>query len=1223
MLRTEYELDRIVGGGFASGNIALHEDIENKSFNLLSATGNRIATHDLGTLRKDTDGTSLLPGAGGSTVSSWSSYQNIVCFDVTPGAALEGTTPSDQMIVVVDEKGFGLFANLTKDISLETVMFHPTTCVVRFSHPWTSDASESSKPAYASNVLAQDKPHVPSGTIAQYYLAVGTQLGEVSIYSTPLDGMLKYRSIRLLNRYRAVFSRSACTSIRWIGGNDYVLASGGDGTARLLPRNKIFEDSTEEQTEGSAPKGGRKLIATFAAQRGAVVGAYFVYTQEKCPAVLLVTDCRVAALWSINSLLQKSEVEKWKHDARKLHPLEQQQLTDELKAIDATAENELVQHYWDRKWKGSLRSKAMADDTVEEVLHGKVFSSAFSDEGKILVVGLSTGALAIFRLDMGFFNDSMNVATDSPLTCLHVVSISCHPLSSLEVSANGNLIALGIPNAQSLMVYDWRRELFVFTRQGHMSTRDGFGSSMRNMISSLAYTSDGKFLLTGGNDGRIKVWDAESGKCMHTFLGSALKTPSDKLSENTEREFTPYIAARVVSIIGGSNSNAFFSLTSDGVIRGYDIAKARCFRIFQVREEVLVAEPLEGNPMGEDAAEPQRPKLVPKIISVTPTFSCMALDHSEEVLVAATDFIANSLDPVANAQSSYYIYVFSTQTGAVMEFLSSGHTAPITAINFHPSGVFFATTSWDASVIVWKVFGSKEDGDGYSFAPNGFGRAYEKNRLRPVIIERISLNTECLSVEFADDGRKMAVLTRDGEVHVIACERVTNVGFNTDDEVSPSTTAPAVIEPWEIITSWNVRRDAEGGWIQRSKETSMVPTMTENRKNYYSSGNVNPIVRRDSHIAHFDCMRFTPSSVGLLLAGKNSRWIVFYHVIAGSGTTGTGGGVLLRKWNVSSNRSIAGNIELYPWRTRRGSAIAALGSREDPDDFLPNVDYLEEDRERQWIGHAGKRPDRGSGSGERYASKFHTQIHNRQEREDENIGVHTLLFSRGGDEWAAATSTGVLIFALQSTRALRRTTVDRGTFRPLGTITSEFSVDGVNRILGSLAQTDLAEDSYERAAMHVRSITMTLSLRLPALSRCAVLCVPTCAIRAVAAQVPVNVLTELLEALTCALRDAFQGASSISAEMKAFAHISADAPECVEQILLWVRTVLVLHGQLIHSRPRFAAVTGVTINNRIHQLARLLSDFESLARVVEENTNMLRFLCETPDASEECTVVCD
>src|SRR5688572_8972300 len=39
------------------------------------------------------------------------------------------------------------------------------------------------------------------------------------------------------------------------------------------------------------------------------------------------------------------------------------------------------------------------------------------------------------------------------------------------------------------------------------------------LVSSAAISGDGKLLVTGGMDKIAKLWDGETGKCIHTFHG--------------------------------------------------------------------------------------------------------------------------------------------------------------------------------------------------------------------------------------------------------------------------------------------------------------------------------------------------------------------------------------------------------------------------------------------------------------------------------------------------------------------------------------------------------------------------------------------------------------------------------------------------------------------------------------------------------------------------------
>ncbi|CAF0977001.1 unnamed protein product, partial [Didymodactylos carnosus] len=89
-----------------------------------------------------------------------------------------------------------------------------------------------------------------------------------------------------------------------------------------------------------------------------------------------------------------------------------------------------------------------------------------------------------------------------------------HSLSPL-----GDWIALACQNLGQLVVWEWQSETYILKQQGHFN----------NMI-QLAYSPDGLHIASGGDDGKIKLWNTSNGFCFVTF--------SDHTSTITGLEFS-------------------------------------------------------------------------------------------------------------------------------------------------------------------------------------------------------------------------------------------------------------------------------------------------------------------------------------------------------------------------------------------------------------------------------------------------------------------------------------------------------------------------------------------------------------------------------------------------------------------------------------------------------------------------------------------------------------
>uniref|UniRef100_W5M7N2 PWP2 small subunit processome component n=1 Tax=Lepisosteus oculatus TaxID=7918 RepID=W5M7N2_LEPOC len=181
-------------------------------------------------------------------------------------------------------------------------------------------------------------------------------------------------------------------------------------------------------------------------------------------------------------------------------------------------------------------------------------AAAFHKKTHLLVTGFTSG---IFHLhELPEFN------------LIHSLSISDQRILSVSISDIGDLIAFGCAGLGQLLVWEWQSESYVLKQQGHF-----------NNLVSLVYSPDGQYIVTGGDDGKVKVWNTNSGFCFVTF------------TEHT---------SSVTEVAFASSGFVIVSASLDGTVRAFDLHRYRNFRTFT---------------------------------SPRPTqFSCLALDSSGEIV---------------------------------------------------------------------------------------------------------------------------------------------------------------------------------------------------------------------------------------------------------------------------------------------------------------------------------------------------------------------------------------------------------------------------------------------------------------------------------------------------------------------------------------------------------------------------------------------------------------
>ncbi|CAH2979650.1 unnamed protein product [Chilo suppressalis] len=186
----------------------------------------------------------------------------------------------------------------------------------------------------------------------------------------------------------------------------------------------------------------------------------------------------------------------------------------------------------------------------------KLTAAQYHKDTKMLVTGFSNGTFFLHELP--------------DVNLVHSLNVSEHRIGSAALSPHGDWLALACPHIGQLLVWEWQSEQYVMKQQGH--TFD---------MTCLAYSPDGLYIVTGGYDGKVKVWNTSTGFCFVTFV---------------EHKST------VTGITFSANKKFFVSSSLDGTVRCYDLTRYRNFRTMT------------------------SPSLV--------QFSCVALDSSSELCAA-------------------------------------------------------------------------------------------------------------------------------------------------------------------------------------------------------------------------------------------------------------------------------------------------------------------------------------------------------------------------------------------------------------------------------------------------------------------------------------------------------------------------------------------------------------------------------------------------------------
>eukprot|EP01083_Nonionella_stella_P087419 243227_1 len=300
----------------------------------------------------------------------------------------------------------------------------------------------------------------------------------------------------------------------------------------------------------------------------------------------------------------------------------------------------------------------LANKNYFSMNHAKVLCVSlhrtFSQSLSLLVVGFSSGIFALYELP--------------DFTQIHSLSISQHDIKTVTVNSSGEWLAFGSAKLGQLLVWEWQSETYVLKQQGHFFD-----------VNTLAYSPDGQLVVTGGGDGKVKLWNTSSGFCFVTFADHA---------------------SAVSEVVFSQTGNVVLSASLDGTVRAYDLVRYKNFRTLSAPNAVQ--------------------------------FSCLTLDNSGEVV------IAGSSDPfeiyVWSLQTGRLLDVFTGHEGPISSLsfnskrslLASGSwdgsvklwtvfegksavetfrqtSSDVLAVAFRPDGKEVCSATLDGQLVFWNV----------------------------------------------------------------------------------------------------------------------------------------------------------------------------------------------------------------------------------------------------------------------------------------------------------------------------------------------------------------------------------------------------------------------------------------------------------------------------------------------------------------------------------------
>ena len=415
-------------------------------------------------------------------------------------------SPDDNLLLVVDVKQYAMLINFKRGVVLHRFRFSETVRHVIFS---------------------------PCGR----YIAV-THGKHVQIWYTP-NQLRKEFSPMILHRTYTGQSNTV-VSLAFSSDSSVLIATSRDGTSRIW---------TVQTTKDYQP-------VTLSGHKTKVIGAYFTYDpaqDNRIDSCYTISEDGALVTWkatykesnpvddkfSLNfpaeeiDLPPKDDFEAQVDDAidffsggGPMAPSAAKPPTKDSSGVTSTISKSQAHHLVNAAWSVESRHYFHQEGA-------KAIASTYCSKAQLLAIGFSSGIFGIYELP--------SVAN------IHTLSVGSDQLiRSCVLNNTGEWLALGCPAAQQLLVWEWRSESYILKQRGH-----AYG------MRCMAYSPDGVVVCTGGEDGKIKLWNATSGFCYVTL----------------EKNHT----APVTSVCF-ANSSVVLSASLDGTVRAHDLHRYRTFK---------------------------------------------------------------------------------------------------------------------------------------------------------------------------------------------------------------------------------------------------------------------------------------------------------------------------------------------------------------------------------------------------------------------------------------------------------------------------------------------------------------------------------------------------------------------------------------------------------------------------------------------------------------------
>ena len=319
-----------------------------------------------------------------------------------------------------------------------------------------------------------------------------------------------------------------------------------------------------------------------------------------------------------------------------------------------------------------------------------VNSVAFSPDGTMIVSGSTGNTVKVWDAATGECLKTMRGHEDS--------------VNSVAFSPDGTMIVSGS--------FDKTVKLWSLTGKSWLSSVVS-GEYLKSMnehaasVNSVAFSPDGKMIVSGSSDNSVKLWDVATGECLQTLEGHE---------------------GQVNSVSFSPIDNLIVSSDTDGTVRLWEVTKGECLKVLQEYSGFVGS--VAFSPTGKTIAAIEGDGTI-KLRGFFPLQACLLRSVGPALVVLENGTVVlyddksleftepvrslgnNNAMPLACSTDGHSLVLVKKETAreAVLIDLPSGkqirtfgeHTAKILSADFAPDGQQIVTGAGDKTAKVWDV----------------------------------------------------------------------------------------------------------------------------------------------------------------------------------------------------------------------------------------------------------------------------------------------------------------------------------------------------------------------------------------------------------------------------------------------------------------------------------------------------------------------------------------